>query len=283
MSSSHDTKGNIRLRKFLSFVLCVLIIFLSLSVCTKTAFTSASYIEKQLTSYEYVSGYRENVIEYAEDVFMRNGIPADNLENVITQDMSQTLAQAYINSIIKAKPGYTADTVSQNIDILEKAVTDEIKTELENTGYKYNKTAAQDISQRISSYADDELSIPAAGYLETIVNIGSVASTVLSVVLAIFAAVLALILFFVGAKRYRSVRAIGISFMSAGFFDLILSLLVIIISSIKHVDIYPLYLQNAFMSYVYGSIGAVALSGAILLLISLVFVTIVWKMKREEK
>ncbi|MGN1421724.1 MAG: hypothetical protein ACI4XC_09430 [Eubacterium sp.] len=281
--NSHDTKGNIRVRAFLSFVLCVLIVLFSLSFCFKTVFTNASYIERKLTSFSYVNSYREDITAYASDCFIKNGIPDDNLENVITQEKAQELAENYINSILRVKVGITADTVSQSFDLLRSDIDKEIKQQIENTDYAYDENTAQNIAQRISDYASQRLNIQGASYIEAISNIGSVASTVAFVLLAIFSIILAVIIYFVGAKRYRSVRAIGISFMSAGFFDLFLSLIVIIISKVKSVDIFPLYLRQAFMSYVYGSIGAVALAGGILLLVSLVFITFVWKMKRDEK
>lgn len=282
-ASSHDTKGNIRVRAFLSFVLCVLMVVLSLSVCTKTVFVNASYLEEKLTSFSYVNSYRENVITYASDCFLKNGIPDDNLNNVITQEKANELAENYINSILKVKAGITSDTFSQTVEGLKSSLNKEIKQQISSTGYTYNEETAQKTVDRIADYAREQLSIPGVSYIETIVNIGSVASTAVAVLTAVFIAVLVVIIFFVGAKRYRSIRAIGISFMSAGFLDLILSLIVIIISKVKCVDIFPLYLRQAFMSYVNGSIGAVALSGGILLLVSLAFITLVWKMKRDEK
>lgn len=282
-ASSHDTKGNIRVRAFLSFVLCVLMVALSLSVCTKTVFVNASYLEEKLTSFSYVNSYRENVITYASDCFLKNGIPDDNLNNVITQEKANELAENYINSILKVKAGITSDTFSQTVEGLKSSLNKEIKQQISSTDYTYNEETAQKTADRIADYAREQLSIPGVSYIETIVNIGSVASTAVAVLTAVFIAVLVVIIFFVGAKRYRSIRAIGISFMSAGFFDLILSLIVIIISKVKCVDIFPLYLRQAFMSYVNGSIGAVALSGGILLLVSLAFITLVWKMKRDEK
>lgn len=282
MRNSHDTKGNIRVRGFLSFVLCILLIGFSLALCARTVFTKASYIEEKLTSYDYVSSYRQAVIDFAGDVFLKNGIPADNLENVITYDDMQELAVSYINSVIKARTGYTAQTVTANIQSLQSAMGEEIKAQLENTGYEYDGEKASALAEYIGVYVQNKLSIEHDTYLETVTNVGSLASLIISIVVAVFCAILMLILFFVGAKRYRSVRAIGNGFMSAGIFDLFLSLIAIIILRIKSIDIYPLFLRSALMDYVYGSIGAVAAAGAIMIFISLIFVTVVWKMKRDE-
>ncbi|MDD6728879.1 MAG: hypothetical protein PUE08_06660 [Eubacteriales bacterium] len=280
---SHDTKGNIRARAVLSFLLFVMIVILSISICGKAFFVNASYIEKKLDSYNYSTEYRTDIAQYTEDIFVKNGIPADNVKNIITQETAQGLTEAYINSIIKAKVGYTADTVGQKIDEMKSSLKDEIKAQLKNTDYKYNDEAAGKIVDKIGNYADERLTIPASNYLEALVNIAPVVFSVILGLSAFLTVGLVLIIYFLGAKRYRSVRAIGISFMTAGFYDLILSLIVVIISKLKTVDIFPLYLRSAFMSYVNGCIGAVAVTGAILLLISLVIITIVWKMKRNEK
>lgn len=217
--------------------------------------------------------------------FVQNGIPTDNLGEVITLDTAQEIADAYINSLVKAKTDYTTQTVAEDISQLASDLTDEIKTQIANTDYKYNAETAQKLAEKISTYANEQITIPGASYMGTITNVGSLASVVLMVISAVFAVLVALILYFVGAKskRYRGVRSIAISFMSAGFYGLLLSLIIIIISKVKSIDIYPVYIKDALMSYIYGSVGTIAIYSAVFLLVSLVLCTAVWKIKRNQK
>lgn len=279
---SHDTKSNIRVRAVLSFFLFLLFVLSSIAACSKVVFTNPSFIEKKLSSYDYTLAYRQDVINYASDCFTKEGLSNAELDSVLTAEKAQELTDTYINSIINAKSGYTQETVALLLDDLQKGFYSQVKKRIKETDYKFNKETAQNISENIKNYAKSELEIPASSYVETYVNIGQLASAVACVLSVLLSAVFALILYFVGAKRYRSVRAISISFMSAGFYDLILSLIVVIISKVKTVDIYPIYLRQAFYSFVNGSIASVAFAGGFLLLVSLLLVTVVWKMKRNE-
>ena len=92
-----------------------------------------------------------------------------------------------------------------------------------------------------------------------------------------------LILFFLGEKKYRSLRAISISFFTAGIFEICLANIVLIISQIKKFDIYPVYLYNQFMDYVYSCIGAVVASGFFLIVIGIAIAALTWINKVKGK
>lgn len=283
MADLHESKSTLRVRNVLSFLLFALITLSSLSLCTRLCFLNEKEISNQFISYNYVSSLQKNITQYAEDVFIKNGIPYDDFEDVITYEQTQELVRVYTLCRLTSNSGYTDETVSTAVEAIQKSFGDEIKKQLEYTDYKYNEQKADLIVGDFGDYINAQVTVGGIDKIHTAVNIGSAVSSVFSALFVIASIILCAIMFFEGKKRYRSVRAISISFMSSGFFELCLCLIVIIISHIKRVDIFPLYLREAFMNYVNTSLEAVAASAVILLLLSLVFSALSWKLKHNKK
>lgn len=84
-------------------------------------------------------------------------------------------------------------------------------------------------------------------------------------------------------RRYRSVSAVSISFLTAGFFEIFLAGIVLIISNLKKFDIYPVYLSDSFMHYFYTCILAVVVTGLLFIVISLAVSTLAWINKSKIK
>ena len=96
MSSSSPEKKLIKvLRTILSFILAVVISTLSVSLCFGTSFIKPSRVEKSFTSYEYVSGARQNFLTYVEGYYQKSGFEADNLEKIIRYDAVKEVANYY--------------------------------------------------------------------------------------------------------------------------------------------------------------------------------------------
>lgn len=282
MADLHESKSNLRVRNFLSFVLFVVITLSSISLCTRIYFLNPKEISNQFLSYNYISSFQKNISQYAEDLFIKNGIPYEDFENVITYEQTQELVKTYTLCHMTANSGYTDETVAAAVEDIQKSFKDEMKKQLAHTDYKYNEQNAEAVCEKFSDYINSQLSIDGIDKIHTVVNMGSFVSLVLSILLVIALLVLCAIIYFIGKKRYRSLRAISIGFMSSGIFELCLCIIVTVISNIKRVDIFPLYLREAFMNYVYSSLEAVASSAVVLLLISLVLSTAVWKHKQAR-
>lgn len=279
----HETRSIKKFRSFLSFVLFVLVTVLSLSICTNSYFANSSNIEKHFVSYNYISSFREDIVQYSSDMFIKDGLSDENLDDVITYDLVKELTNSYYRSQFETNSSFTADSVANNVESIIAPISSELKLQLDNSSYKYNKEKADELTENIGNYINERISLAGTNYIQTAVNIAKIVSLVVSIVMAVFVAVLCLIIYFLGTVRYRSVRAISFSFTSAGILSLIISLIVYIISKVKIIDIFPMYLREAVMDYINACIGVVAISGATLLLISFVIICVVWKLKRTTQ
>lgn len=274
-------KANSRARNIMSFLLFVFITALSISICAKGVFADADFIKQQFVDFNYVSSLNENINDYISDEFVKNGISDENVDKLITYSFCEELVEQYISGQIDSKSSFTAQSVEQSIGTIKDDLILEIKEQVKNADLKYNKEVSEKIADNICSYINSQITIAGIERLKAVINVASVALTVGIIVLFVFVAVFCAITFFIGKLRYRSVRAIAIGCLSSGIFQLLIPIVVYTIFNLKHIDIYPIYLRGALMSYIYGSAQAVALFGAGLIIISFVLSTLVWRMKKK--
>lgn len=281
MANLPENKSSKVLRVFLSFALFLLIVLVNMSVCSKTMFLNKNYIEDMFTDYEYVSSVKNSVVEYATDIYTMNGLDSSSLDTVFSDEAVKEVIKAYIAGNIGSSPGYNEDTYFESVKNICDLLEDDLIKQIKENGLKNDVQGIKSISQSVNDYFVNVLDI-SHPKVKTIVNAGSIASVVVMCVGLFFVISVGLTLFFIGTKRFRSVRAIGISFYTAGLFEILISLMLCIIFRIKHIDIFPLYLRELVMNYIYHCISSVVVSGCFLLFIGLIISVIVWKIRRRN-
>ena len=281
MPDSPENKVSKVLRVLLSFILFVLVVVISLAVCTKTVLLNKSSIEDRFTGYEYVSSVKDSVVEYASDIYLQNGLDSDNLDDIFDEALIRDAIKAYVANNIGSEAGYNETTYTEPINSICTALETDITNQIAQKGLEDNTDSVSSISESVNNYMLNEMDI---GYsnTKTLLNVGSIAATVILCVGLFFALAAGLILFFIGSVRYRSIRAVGISFYAAGFYEIMISIMVCIIFRIKHIDIFPVYLKTLVMDYIYSFAGSVAAAGFISLIVALIISVAVWKVKRGK-
>ncbi len=281
MAVSHENKLSRTLRTLLSFALFVMIVLLSLSVSSKAVLLNKTKIEALFTDYEYVSSVKDSVAQYTTDIYLKNGLDADSVNKIIDERLIKDSIRSYISNRLGIDSSDNENTYLEPIGNICDVIESDIIKQIADKGIENNKENISPIINSLNKYIVNEIDISVANE-KAIVNVGSIALIVISCVSAFFTASISLVLVFIGTKRYRSIRAVGISFVSAGLFDILSSLIIYIILQIKHIDIFPLYLRDLVMKYIYSGLGGFIISGCFLLLISLIFSVIVWKVRREK-
>lgn len=280
-SSAHETRLVKVLRTVLSFLLAGVISVLCVSICFNVYFLKASAIEKRLTCYEYTVGVQNSVTEYTESVYDRNGLEKDNISSIITYDAVKEAVDNYAGRYISARVGYEDDAYKKSISAICDEIKKDISSQIRATGQAENDDALAVIVKSINDYFVSEIDIPGVSKLGTVFNIGVPASYAAIGISAFFFIFITLILLFIGERRHRSLRAVSISFLTAGLFEICLSIIVYIISRVKTFDIYPIYLSEQFMRCVDNGIGIVAAFGASMLVLSAAISVLVWIKKNK--
>lgn len=282
-SDSHDVRADFRNRKILAFFLFLIIGLLDIAICMQSVMLNSTQIEKQFTTYACTSSFRQNIITYTQDNYTENGISGDNIEEIITQDKAQELVETYAASQFKSKIGFTQDTVDSAVDELIEEIKADIVQQTETAGFDAEESQIDAVCDEISEYITSQLDIPGMTYIDSILNVGGIVSKVVLAVAVFFMLVFAAMLYFTGKRRYRSVRSIAVSFAAAGITDLAVCVMALVTFAVKSVDIYPDFIKQAFDGYVNTSIGAVAVCGGVMLLVSLVLEALSWKLKKNNR
>lgn len=281
MPDSRENKVSGVLRVLLSFVLFALVVVISLAFCAKMTVLNKDAIVDRFASYEYVSEVKDSTVQYVSDVYVRNGLDCDKLNDIIDDELVRDSVKTYIAGNIGSENVYNEITYTESVDGICDSVESDIRDQIKLKGLEYNESKVSEIKESVNSYLLNEIEVGFSG-LKTAMNVGAIATTVIISVGAFFALAAFIILVFIGKVRYRSVRAAGISFYAAGFYEIIISIMVFIIFKFKHLDIFPIYLRELMMDCIYSCAGSIAAAGFTALLAGLIISVAVWKMKRGK-
>lgn len=281
MPDSRENKVSVVLRVLLSFVLFALVVVISLAFCAKMTVLNKDAIVDRFASYEYVSEVKNSTVQYVSDVYVRNGLDCDKLNDIIDDELVRDSVKTYIAGNIGSENVYNEITYTESVDGICDSVESDIRNQIKLKGLEYNESKVSEIKESVNSYLLNEIEVGFSG-LKTAMNVGAIATTVIISVGAFFALAAFLILVFIGKVRYRSVRAAGISFYAAGFYEIIISIMVFIIFKFKHLDIFPIYLRELVMDCIYSCAGSITAAGFTALLAGLIISVAVWKMKRGK-
>lgn len=281
MPDSRENKVSVVLRVLLSFVLFALVVVISLAFCAKMTVLNKDAIVDRFASYEYVSEVKNSTVQYVSDVYVRNGLDCDKLNDIIDDELVRDSVKTYIAGNIGSENVYNEITYTESVDGICDSVESDIRDQIKLKGLEYNESKVSQIKESVNSYLLNEIEVGFSG-LKTAMNVGAIATTVIISVGAFFALAAFLILVFIGKVRYRSVRAAGISFYAAGFYEIIISIMVFIIFKFKHLDIFPIYLRELVMDCIYSCAGSITAAGFTALLAGLIISVAVWKMKRGK-
>ena len=272
----HDTKNDFKSRNILAFCLFVVLGILSVACVTKAVLLNGSVVQNQFTDYNVTSVFRQDLIDYTSDSFIKNGLDSSNVSNVITQAKAEKIISSFAAGQFRAKAGYTSKSYSSDVDSLMSDIKSELEEQISASGFENAQL------EKIRSFIDNSLKLPKTKLIETAMNMGKIAADIFLAVAIFLTLVFGSMLYFTGNTKYRSVRSLGAAFCASSIGDLIVLLIAVIILSVKSIDIFPAFLKSALDNYIYTAVGAIAVCGAVLLLISLALLAISWKLKREN-
>lgn len=281
-----DTKAQKIIRAVLSFILFLFLFVLGLSICAKSVFVNPAFISKSFTSYDYTDKLCGDILQYAEDKCLESGISDKAAKSAITFEAVKKINDSYIASLLKASDSYSADSYQTYIGILKEDFSSLVAEQLTNSGIETDDSVLSGIevlSNDLESYITERIAVKSIDSIIAAVNISSVLFLVLSVVFAVLSAVLALIIYYIGDKRYRSLRYISYSFGAAGIMNFICAAAVQLFKSANKFIIYPNYLLSAAMQHIKVCTVSLVFAGMAFSVAYVMLIAVVWKLKRKEK
>ncbi len=281
--SSSERKGTKFARNFLAFILFVSILVLSFSLCTGFVFLNADRVSEIFTNNTYVTAFRQDVLQYAEDLCDEAYIPYDSVEQELTYDVIYDIATSYAGGNLCNDEMYTDTTYQSRINDLQNNLTASTQEMLKSYELDFDKADVEDFSSRVCKYVKEKTEFAYLDYLKKTTNIGRTAAIAAGVVSVIFVLVTALIIFYTGKRRYRSIRAITYSLTASSLFQLLMVIAFEVFKKFKTLVIYPVYLCESVMGFVGRCEITVLISAVISFIPALIFMVFVWRFKRNEK
>ena len=91
----HDSKSDFRNRNILAFCLFIMLGILTIACVTKTVILNGNTIENQIVSYNVISAFRQDLIDYTSDTFIKNGLNTSNIDDIITQNRAEDIIKSF--------------------------------------------------------------------------------------------------------------------------------------------------------------------------------------------
>lgn len=281
-SEAPETKLVKALRTILSFIFAAVISTVSIACCFSASFLKPENVEKSFTSYNYTDGVRQNLLTYVDSYYQKSGFDTDKLGEIISYDAVKEAVTNYAGCYISQRVGFVEENYIQSIDKMIDGIKEDMLVQIKLTRQNNNEAMLNTALTSIKNYFTSEIAVKGSDKLSAVFNIGRpVMYAIIGAGVFLFVFI-TLILYFLGEKKYRSLRAITISFMTAGLFDICLAVIVLVISRLKKFDIYPIYLYDEFIRYVNTCIGTVVVAGFLCIMLSFIAAAITWKKKNKR-
>lgn len=283
--TSHETKGQKYARSFLAFALFLAVAALSLSVCVRVSFINPDRIVKVFSNEKYVTSLREDILDYTHEMLKSNMLPEDCLDEVISYRELHDISYAYAAGATGASEDFAEDAYQSLIEGLGENVRSTVNGVIKDSKLEVDENQRSDgvntFCDEITHHITLKVEKPYMDRLANVIKIGNLASIIAIVLFALVSLLLGLIVVSIG-KRHRAMRYLVHSVNAAALLDLLLVAGVAVVEHFKTLYIFPTYLRTSVMDYVNGCTLSVALSAAVLFMISLALTSLIWKMKKDS-
>lgn len=280
-------RKNEKSRNIVSFFMFLTVFILSSCICGKAFIANPNQMAKCLTERAYAEAVFNDAQQYAYDLCDKCSLPRNVVDEALNIVAVSDINEAYVIGNLCKSEDYNATTYQDRIDELSDEIESSVSRQIKDNNIKIAgsqaKNGAKQFSKSIADYLKSIVEIKYASKLQLATNVFGTVLIVLIVLSSILLLILLLSQLAIGKKKYRSLRAVSYSFISAGILDFIMVLGVEIVKLTKSLVIYPTYLRDAMMRFVEKSEGVVALAGLFSIALAIMIIAVGWRLKRDEK
>lgn len=288
--SSHSKEENKSVdtsRKIIAFFMFITVFIFSACACGKTVVLNTNVMTDCLTEKEYVQALFLDVQQYAYDLCDECSIPRNAVDDSINANTVSEVNEAYVVGNFCNTEKYSTTTYQDKLEELNVEISKSVSQNLKENKIEFSDSQGENsvnkFAGRITDYLQKIVEIEYASKLQATANVGSAGLVGGMIFSAIMLLILALAEFSIGRKKYRSLRAVSYSFISAGILNFILVLGVEIVKLTKSLVIYPTYFRDAILVFVEKSENSFAIAGLITFVLAIITITIGWRLKRDDR
>lgn len=285
-TSVEDTKSQKILKYVLSFFVCILLTVLSVLICVKSVALNPDYLKKSFTSYEYTMELYKNIDDFAKASCKKANIGTYAVEKAVTFEQVKQINDSYICEKFKVENRFTNETYDYFIIDLKNNLKTLLLQQLESDYAEISSSAdvgADGMVNDIIDYIDESVSVSHAEKLYSITAIADTALKIVSIVIAVLTAAVAVIICYIGEKKYRGLRYVSYSIGGSAVINLAFVIILNIIAKNMDLTLSPVYLQYALESHINNTVFALLCASIALFAVYTAILAVCWKLKRKNK
>lgn len=281
-----DTGKEKVLKYFFSFITFIFITVLSLLICAESVFIHPYFLQKSFTTYEYTMELYNNIDDYAKSVSKNAGIGIDAAEKAVTFEAVKKINDAYICEKLKTENQYNDQTYDYFMGVLESNLKELLVQQLNHDSVKLTGTvndAADAYVKDVVRYIDTAVRLSYTEDLYALIPVADTALKAASVIAGVLVGAFAVIVFYIGKKRYRGLRFVSYAVCAASITDMLLAVAAYVYTQNYGFALYPKYLQYALENHINSSILALICASVFLFAVYTALLAACWKLKRKNK
>lgn len=285
-SHSEDTKKEVILKYFFSFITFVMLTVLSFLICARSVFFSPVFLEKSFTNYEYTMELYENIEDYAVSCCKSSNIDSYAVEKAITFETVKELNDAYISEKLKTDGKFNEETYDYFISDLKTTLQSLLEEQMEVSSVEINDAADKGIEnmiEDITAYINRAVSVSHAEDIYSFIRVADIVLMIAAVVAAVITGAFAVIVCYIGEKRYRGIRYAAYSVGGSALINMVFAVILNAYSDSMKFTLYPNYLQFALENHINNAILALICASVSLFAVFVILLAVCWKLKRKNK
>ena len=107
-----------------------------------------------------MSVFRQDLIDYTSDSFIKNGLDSSNVSNVITQAKAEKIISSFAAGQFRAKAGYTSKSYSSDVNSLMNDINQSLRSKISASGFEKVRALQNAQLEKIRSFIDNSLKLP---------------------------------------------------------------------------------------------------------------------------
>lgn len=283
---SEDTKKEKILKYVFSFITFIMLTVLCLLICAKSVFFSPVFLEKSFTTYEYTMELYENIDDYSVSCCEKSNIDTYAVEKAVNFETVKKINDAYISEKLKTDSKYNEETYDYFIADMQSNLKSLFTEQMEISSVEMNDTVNKGIDNIINdviAYINNAVSVSHIEDISSFIRVSNIVLSIASAVTALITGAFAVIVCYIGKKRYRGVRYIAYSVGACALINMVFSVILNIYFNSMEFTLYPNYLQFALENHINSSILALICASVSSFAVFVIFLAVCWKLKRKNK
>ena len=289
-SSKRSRRINVKhygkFRTFFAFLLFLSISATAIFAGARLTVLNHSRVSDIFTNAKYIDAMYHDVVDYSKDLCLKYSLPEECAKDAVSYKDIYEIQNAYTAGVFDMDEMYTESSYLEFIKDLNKEIVSTTKSTLKKNNISIytgmSEKGAQKYADDITDFITKRVEFEYISDIQSTINVSTPVLNVAIVLFAILSVAFLLLTVSFNDKNYRSLRSVTYAIFGASQLNLLLVAAVGIVAIFKDFLVFPSYLCDSIMGYIYQCISTFLFEGVTLFLIGLMVAALVWRLKRNN-